>query len=402
MHASTTADDDQAVSPPAQAGWTSVVSLAVAAFAMVSTEFLPVGLLPAMAAELGVSEGRAGLLVTLPGLLAALAAPGVIAFAGSFDRRKLLAGLVALLALSNAIVALSGSLVAALIGRVLLGLAVGGFWTVGGSLGPRLKPGANAARASGVILSGVSLGTVAGVPAGTLLGELLGWRWAFASASGISLIVLILLLVALPPLPGERTNRGLRDIPTVWRLPAVRVGLLAIVLVFVGQFASYTYISPFLLQVAQVASSELGVILLAYGLAGFVGNLLGGWLAGRNARLAIVLTALALALSVALLAGFGRGVFLALPFTALWGLGFGMLPIAMQTWMFTAAPRYLEAVQALFVSIAQAAIGIGALLGGLLVDGWGVTSALWFGVAASILTALVMIPKIKKAELVPS
>lgn len=371
-------------------GWTAVVALAVAAFAMVSTEFLPVGLLPRMAPELGTSEGRAGLLVTLPGLLAAFAAPLVIALAGQIDRRKLLAVLVALLAVSNAIVAVSGSLLFALAGRVLLGLAVGGFWTIGGSLGPRLKPGAASARASAVILSGVSLGTVAGVPAGAWLGEILGWRWAFGASAVVSLLVLGLLWTALPSLPGDKTGRGLRDVPSLLKNGKVQLGLVAIVLVFVGQFASYTYISPFLLQVGGVAPTALGVILLGYGVAGFVGNLFGGWLASRNTRAAVVFTGVLLALAVVLLTLSGRGFWTVLPITLLWGLGFGMLPIAMQTWMFSSAPRQIEAVQAVFVSIAQAAIGLGALLGGLLVDHLGVSSAMWLGAIASMLMAAVM------------
>lgn len=127
-----------------------------------------------------------------------------------------------------------------------------------------------------------------------------------------------------------------------------------------------------------------------YGLAGFSGNLLGGWLAGKNSRAAAISTGILLGLSVILLVLFGRSFWSSLPLTVAWGLGFGMLPIAMQTWMFAAAPRQIEAVQAVFVSVAQAAIGFGALTGGVFVDNLGVSSALWFGAAGAILMALVM------------
>lgn len=370
--------------------WAAVAALGVAAFALVTTEFLPVGLLPQVAAELRISEGQAGLMVTLPGLLAAVAAPLTIAFAGRLDRRWQLGGLLALLAISNLIVAVSSSLVFILLGRVLLGLAVGGFWTIGGSLGPRLKPGAQAARASALILSGVSLGTVAGVPAGALLGELVGWRWAFGAASAISIAVLALLLTFLPALPANESSKGLRDIPGLLNEPKIRLGLTAIVLVFVGQFAAYTYISPFLLQVAGIPSVVLGAVLLGYGIAGFIGNILGGWAAGRDLRGALVATGLVLGLSMLLLVLFGQSVWLAVPLTVIWGLGFGMLPVAMQSWMFGAAPKKLEAVQAVFVSIAQAAIGGGSLLGGQVVDRLGVAGALWVGAVAALATVAVM------------
>jgi len=381
---------DAAPDGAATSSWTAIIALAVAAFALVSTEFLPVGLLPQIARELGITEGQAGLMVTLPGLLAAIAAPMTIAFAGNIDRRWLLGGLLGLLVISNVAVAFSGSFVFILLGRVMLGLAVGGFWTIGGSLGPRLKPGANAAKASALILSGVSIGTVAGVPAGALLGELMGWRWAFGVASVVSLSVLVLLLAVLPPLPASESSKGLRDIPDLLKEPKVRLGLIAIILVFVGQFASYTYISPFLIQVTGIAPVALGGVLLGYGIAGFLGNIVGGWLASRSLRGALVATGLVLGLSVLLLVLMGSSAWWAVPLTIVWGLGFGMLPIAMQSWMFGAAPNKLEAVQAVFVSVAQAAIGSGALLGGQVVDHFGVSSALWLGAAAALATALVV------------
>lgn len=381
---------DAAPDGAATSSWTAIIALAVAAFALVSTEFLPVGLLPQIARELGITEGQAGLMVTLPGLLAAFAAPMTIAFAGNIDRRWLLGGLLGLLVLSNVAVAFSGSFTFILLGRVLLGLAVGGFWTIGGSLGPRLKPGADAAKASALILSGVSIGTVAGVPAGALLGELMGWRWAFGVASAVSVSVLVLLLAVLPPLPASESSKGLRDIPELLKEPKVRLGLIAIVLVFVGQFASYTYISPFLIQVTGIAPVALGGVLLGYGVAGFLGNIVGGWLASRSLRGALVATGLVLGLSVLLLVLLGSSAWWAVPLTIVWGLGFGMLPIAMQSWMFGAAPNKLEAVQAVFVSVAQAAIGSGALLGGQVVDHFGVSSALWLGASAALATAVVV------------
>lgn len=268
--------------PAAPSSWTALAALGVAAFALVTTEFLPVGLLPYIADALGRSEGSIGLMVMLPGLLAALAAPGIILLAGKLDRRWVLTGLIALLTLSNVIVALASSFELVLFGRLLMGVAVGGFWTVGGSLGARLRP-TRPAQASAVILSGVSLGTVAGVPAGALLGDLLGWRWAFGVAGAIALLVLLLLLVVLPPLPAER-GRGLHDLRRLLGLPKIRLGMAAVVLMFGGHFAAYTFISPFLLRITGIAPVALSVVLLAYGVAAFAGNLLGGWAAGRDAR----------------------------------------------------------------------------------------------------------------------
>lgn len=369
----------------ADAAWLPVVALGVAAFVMVTTEFMPVGLLPAIAADLHQTEGRTGLMVTLPGLLAAASAPATIAFTGKLDRRLMLAGLLSLLALSNLVVFLSGTFELMLFGRALMGIAVGGFWTVGGSLGPRLQP-AKAAKAGAVILSGVSMGMVAGVPAGALLGELVGWRWAFGMAGGIALLVLFLLLAVMPSLPA-RGHGGLRDVPGLLRLPEVRLGLAAILLLFGGHFLAYTFVTPILLQVNGMSSVMVGAMLLAYGVAAFVGNFFGGWVASRDVRSAMLATALLLSLPLILLAVFGRNLMVVFPLLMLWGVAFGMLPIAVQSWMFRAAPKQLEAVQALFVSLSQVAIGIGAFAGGMLMDHQGIASVIWTASMTALLTA---------------
>ncbi len=371
------------------ASWAAVASVGVGAFALVTTEFLPVGLLPQIAADIGVSEGQAGLMVTTPGILAAIAAPITIGLAGRFDRKHVLVFLLGLLVLSNAIVAAATSFQALMLGRVLLGIGVGGFWTIGGSLGPRLRPGAEGGRATSLIYSGVSLGTVAGVPAGALVGNLLGWRLSFGLASGVAIIVVAALLLLLPSIKPQQSS-GLAQVPAVLRNRKTQVGLLAAVLIFIGQFAAYTYITPFLNQVSHIDAAALSALLLGYGIAGFIGNLFGGWTVGKHLNLALAGTAALISASAFGLVATGDSAMAATIWTLAWGFGFGMLPIAMQTYMFSSAPDQLESVAALFVSTAQLAIGAGALVGGLAVDHFGVASALVIGGVAALLTALLV------------
>jgi predicted MFS family arabinose efflux permease len=380
---------DGALQDKPLASWAAVASVGVGAFALVTTEFLPVGLLPQIATELGVTEGQAGLMVTTPGVLAAISAPLTIAFAGRFDRRRVLISLLSLLVISNVIVALATNFYLLMFGRVLLGIGVGGFWTIGGSLGPRLRLGNEGARATSLIYSGVSLGTVAGVPAGALLGNLMGWRVAFGFAAAISIAVVAALIFLLPTIKAQQ-SAGLRHVPEVLRVRKVQVGLAACVLIFIGQFAAYTYITPFLIDVTRIPAATLSVFLLGYGIAGFLGNLFAGWAVGRNQALTLIGTALLIGISVILLINSGTNGLAALVTVLAWGLGFGMLPIAIQTFMFSSAPDKLESVAALFVSIAQLAIAAGALIGGLAVDRFGVSSALWIGGASALATALLI------------
>ncbi|MGV7209884.1 MFS transporter [Oxalobacteraceae bacterium A2-2] len=374
---------------PTLQAWLAVLSVAVGAFALVTSEFLPVGLLPAIAAELGVTEGMAGLLVTAPGLVATFAAVFVTVGVGKTDRRYVVAGLTLLLLVSNVIVGLADSFIPVLIGRSLLGVGVGGFWAIAGALGTRLVPAEYATRATSLIFAGVSVGTVAGVPAGALLGELYGWRAAFGAASAIAVLVLLTQLWLLPSVPGAAAVR-LRDLPQLLRVQKARLGLLATLLVFVGQFAAYTYVTPFLSQVSGMGAKAISALLLAYGAAGFIGNLVGGWAVARSVRASLIATGAILGGSTLLLPLLGTHPALAAVLVVVWGLGFGMMPISVQTWIFKAAPDAMESGGALFVAIAQISLSSGALAGGLAVDHLGVSSAMLVGGVFALAMAAVI------------
>jgi predicted MFS family arabinose efflux permease len=389
----------EAVAPPPEAAppaasWTAVASIGIGAFALVTSEFLPVGLLPQIARELAISPGQAGMMVTVPGVLAAFTAPLTLALAGRLDRRHVMLALLALLALSNLTVALAGSFAAVIAGRVMLGVAIGGFWTVGGSLGPRLRPGAAAATATAIIFSGVSVGTVAGVPIATLVGNMAGWRLAFGGATAVALVVLALLALVLPRIRPEPSAAG--GVAGVLGLGKVQIGLAAIVLLFVGQFGSYTYITPYLLERAGMSSAAISPILFGYGVAGFAGNLLAGWSARRSVAGTLAGVAAVLGLSILSMLLAGTSAPLAVGMVLVWGVAFGMLPIAVQGWLFSAAPDRLESVSAVFVSSAQASIGAGALLGGLIVDHVGLGGAMGLGVAGGLATACLIAASTRK------
>jgi predicted MFS family arabinose efflux permease len=328
-------------------------------------------------------------MVTMTGFLAALAAPLSIVVAGRADRRKVLLFLLALLAASNLVVATAGDLVQLFAGRVVLGFTVGGFWTISGSLGPRLRKGAEGIRANAVILSGVSIGTVAGVPAGALIGDLFGWRIAFGAAAALSGLAIAALLLLLPPIPAEESS-GVSEIPAILRNRRAQIGLGAAVLAFVGQFTAYTYIAPFLAERSGISGGALSAILLASGAAGFVGNAAGGWMSARNVKGSVLVMATITGAAILLLDIMGHSAPAAVLLVIVWGFAFGMLPIAMQSWMSSTSPDHLDSIQALFVTVAQGAIASGALVGGAIADLAGVDGALLIGGVAAIATAAIV------------
>ena len=370
-------------------GWLAVGSLAFGTFIMVTSEFLPIGLLSRIARDLSASDGAAGLMVTVPGLVAAIAAPLLVISCGERDRRYMLWGLSGLLVISNLIVASAGSLSIALLGRILLGVSVGGFWGFGAALAGRLVAPHSGGRAVTIVFAGISIGTVLGMPAGTLLGHMIGWRAVFILAAALSALVLAGQVLLLPKLPVLQSSR-FKDLLSVFSIPQARVGLVCVALVILGHFMAYTYIAPFLEQRAGASPALISLILLTYGTAGFVGNLVGGALVQRSVRTVLAGFALLLAGALIVLSIAGAGTISASILVIIWGFAFGGLPICLQTWLFRAAPEILASVSAVFVTVFQVAIAGGAFLGGLVVDSSGLASTMAIGGSIALAAALVI------------
>ncbi len=260
-----------------------MLSVAVGIFAVVTTELLPVGLLTSIGSTLHVSDGTAGLAMTLPGLVAAVAAPLLAVVLGTLDRKRVLIALMALLAGANLVSALATSFPVLLAARVLVGLSIGGVWAIAAGLAVRLVSARSVAAATSVIFSGIAVASVLGVPVGTLIGDLATWRAAFRVMSALALAVLVAMTVLLPPLPAARSVRP-RELPALLRDPTLRIGLVATALLVTGHFAAYTYVRPVLEEISCVGSVLISTLLLVYGVAGIAGNFLAGARPARPAR----------------------------------------------------------------------------------------------------------------------
>ncbi|MFF4185712.1 MFS transporter [Streptomyces sp. NPDC001691] len=371
-------------------GRAAVLAVAATTFSVVTTEMLPVGLLSPIAVALHVSEGTAGLAVTLPGLVAALTAPLLPALAGRADRRSLLVGLALLLALADLASALAPVFAVLLAARLLVGVCVGGIWAVAAGLGHRLVSARAVGRATAVIFSGIAVASVVGVPAGALTGQLAGWRWGFALVGLLAAIVAGLLAALLPPLPAESAVRP-AAFRAALRLASIRSGLLLLALLVTGHFAAYTYVRPVLERAHGIGDGAISALLLLYGLAGVAGNFLGGTVSARSPGRALRTMAAALAATLFLLAALGDGAAAAVTLLVVWGLAYGGVSVAGQNWFSAAAPRAREAVTALFSGVFNAAIALGAAAGGLAVDRGGEPGVLWLGAALAALALAVAV-----------
>lgn len=370
--------------------WFALLSVAIGAFALVTSEFLPVGLLTNIAADLDISVGTAGLMVTAPGVLAAFAAPLVTVSVGKIDRRYLLWALTLLMIISNLIATFSSNFTVLLIGRLLLGVGIGGFWSIAVALSGRLAPpGVTMGRASSIIFTGVTLATVLGVPIGSWIGNVLGWRASFAITGLLGVIVLIGQLIMLSPLPAT-TAVKIRDLPVVFKHKYARIGLLGLVLLVFAHFSTYTYVTPFLKQNGGFDGNLISTLLLVFGVSGVVGNVISGWATSRNIRKSFMIVVALIGIAIILfplLAGHLSGAILTI---ALWGLAFGAMPTCANMWMFAAVPEAMEGGAAIVVSTFQVGIATGSLLGGEIVDHFNIPSVMWVGGAVAAISLLIL------------
>ncbi|MEV1063474.1 MFS transporter [Streptomyces sp. NPDC050263] len=364
--------------------WAAVLALGGATFCVVTTEMLPVGLLTPLRDGLDVSAGTAGLTLTLPGLVAAVAAPLLPVAVRRADRRQVLCALLLVLAAADLLSALAPDVPVLFAARALVGVCIGGVWALAAGLAVRLVPARSVGRATSVVFSGVAVASVLGVPAGTLLATAVGWRWSFAALAALAAGASLTLALGLPPLPAEQPLR-LRQLARLAGAPRIRRGMSAVALLIVGHFAAYTYVRPILERTPGLGTGRVGALLLCYGLAGVMGTFAAGVFATRSARRLLGVIAAALGAVIALLIPAGGSAAVSGTLVVLWGLVYGGVSVSAQTWLSAAEPHAREAVSAMFAGVFNTAIALGAFTGGRVSDAFGLTAALCVAAGLGVL-----------------
>lgn len=379
--------------------WTAVIAMSITAFILVTSEFLPVGILNILSADLNISAGTAGATIVLPGLSAAIAALAVPYFGRNSDRRNVVLATVLASVAGNLISACASSYAMLLVGRLLQGVAVGGFWSVALGIVPRIGPqGMHIAKVMSVYMLGVTAATVLGVPLATWLTGAIGWRPTFAFIAGVCIVAMVGLWRFVPRVPAIGNYR-LRDLGLLLTAMPSRIGFIAILLVGTGHFMSYAYLAPFLQQAAHFDVDLIAITLLIYGAAGIVGTWAGGHLGSKDVRYGFLATAIVLMLSIGLLPILASSTIAMILLVSLWGVAWGCFPMMANTWMYVTAPQEAErGISALVVAF-QIMIGGSALAGGWLVDHAGVNPVLLFGAFAALIGGLVVLAYAHKITL---
>ena len=372
------------LSPEKPTSWSGVFAMSVCAFALIASEFLPVSLLTPMATDLHVTEGMAGQGIAISGAFAVLTSLFISALAGSLDRKTLLLGLTLAMGLSGAIVALAPNYATYMLGRALIGVVVGGFWSLSAATAIRLVPPRDVPRALAIVNGGNALATVVAAPLGACLGTVVGWRGAFLCLVPVSLIALAWQWKTLPAMPAAARPPGIGNVFKVFALfkhPGVAVGMLAGSLLFMGQFGLFTYVRPFLEAVTGVHGTSISLVLLVIGATGFVGTVLIGHVLQRGFYRTLVVIPVLMAVTALALTAFGGSVAIVVALLALWGLTGTSAPVGWWAWIARVFPKDAEAAGGLFVAVVQLSIALGSTVGGLLFDHSGYRSTFFMSAA---------------------
>ena len=361
----------------ASASWSGVFAMSICAFALVASEFMPVSLLTPMAADLHVTEGMAGQGIAVSGAFAVVTSLFISTLAGRLNRKTLLLALTAAMGVSGAIVALAPNYFIYLLGRALIGVVIGGFWSMSAATAIRLVPARRVPRALAILNGGNALATVVAAPLGAYLGTVIGWRGAFACLVPVALVTLAWQWRTLPSMRSPARMPGgshAFQVFALFKRQGVAVGMAASGFFFMGQFALFTYLRPFLETVTQVQVPTLSVILLAMGVAGFVGTLLIGKALERGFYQTLVAIALLMAAIALALIALGNWTAVVALLLVLWGLTGTAAPVGWWAWVARTFPHDAEAGGGLLVAVVQLAIAVGSTAGGLLYDHAGYAS----------------------------
>ncbi|WP_395641067.1 MFS transporter [Pseudolysinimonas sp.] len=353
--------------------------LAGAIFVSVSSEFLPTGLLPDIAADLDVSESRVGLLVTLFALTVVVSTAPLTLLTRRLSRKWVIVAMLGVFALSNVLAAFAPTYEVLAVARVIGGLAHGLFWAVTTPYTALLVPGRQLARAVAVTTAGGSFAFILGVPLTAAIGHALDWRAAFGVMAGLVVVFTVLAAVLLPakehrrPQP-EAGAEPVRD--KSWA--ALGIVAVTVLLVAIGHNTFYTYIAPWAIAVGGIPDDLVSLALLIFGVAGALGLLVSAVYGDRFPRLTVNVMTTAVIATIVLTAVAGRGVVVAILLLALWSMAFGGLPSLFHTRSLHATSgRIRDLAGAAITTAFNAAIGGGALIGGIVFDELGVAAVPW-------------------------
>lgn len=374
--------------------WKGIWALALGVSGIMIAEFLPAGVLTSMASDLKITEGMAGQAVTATSIFAVIASLMVAYVTRNLNRKSVLIALSSFMWMSSFVVALSSNFFVLIFGRVLLGISLGGFWSMAAAIALRLVAPKNVPKALSIIFGSASFSAVLAAPLGSYLGNIIGWRSTFIASGVVGLIGTIWQVASLPSLKPNGVVK-LRTIIDVMKLPQFAHGLIAIGFAFCGRFASITYLRPFLENEMHLHGTMVSVAFLVFDAAYFVGTLFAASLVSKSMKRSLIYPPIILALTSFGLMFNGERVVIAVILLAVLGISFAPLPVAWSTWITATAPENTETAGGLYVASIQFSAALGAMVGGIVFDSVGPDGVFALCGITWLISSLVVLMKIK-------
>ena len=368
--------------------WVPVFTLALAAFIFVTTEILPIGLLPEIAADLGETEAFTGLLVAVYAWVVALLSLPLTALTARFERRKLLLWLFAIFIAGHVLSAFAFNFATLMVARICVANAHAVFWSIASPIVVRVTPPALKAKGLAIIIVGGSLATVLGVPLSTVIGQHFGWRTAFLIIGGVAFCIALILWRLLPTLESKDTG-SFKSVPALFRNKELALIYLQTMLVVTGHFVAYTYLAPLLIQTGGFTEGAVPVFLLIMGLSGIAGSIFATRLAGSGSKLVFTVPLVTIFICLLALNVSIDRLLLIVPLCVVWGGSMAVLGLLFQSRILELAAHSADIATSIYSGIFNVGIGSGAFIGSLVFNRLGLGMTGYAGAAFFFLTILV-------------
>lgn len=367
--------------------WIRVVTLAVAAFVFNTTEFVPVALLSDIAEGFDMTVAHTGLMITIYAWVVAIMSLPLMLLTSKIERRKLLVFLFIIFIISHIISGFAWSFDALIGARVGVALSHAVFWSITASLAIRVAPAGKKAQALGLLATGTALATVLGLPIGRVIGQFLGWRMTFLSIGAIAAVTMIALIRFLPHLPSEHSG-SLKSLPIIFKRPALVGVFVLTVVVVTAHFAAYSYIEPFVRDVALQSQNFATILLLIFGAAGIVGSVIFSRYSSKYALTFLPIAIGVLTVCLLLLMPLGGDIGSLIPLSIFWGIAIMCIGLGMQVKVIDLSPDATDLSMAIYSGIFNLGIGGGALLGNQVIVHMGMTYIGYVGAVFGIISLI--------------